>query len=215
MSNQSLPNFDYEKSMQGLTSGVDEAGRGPLAGPVIACACVIMDENISLLKLINDSKKLHHKKREEIMRYLPDFVNDGKIAYATCTASVFQIEELNILQATMLAMKGAISKLQARLITKNLELKNALIDGNKIPQGLYHLNLKAITGGDSKSLSIALASIIAKEKRDALMERLHLEHPEYNFAKHKGYGTEEHKKAILKHGASPHHRKLFLRKILT
>jgi ribonuclease HII len=178
----------------GLIAGVDEAGRGPLAGNVVAAA-VILDE-LNPIKGLNDSKKLTALRREKLF--------DDIIAKALCVsvgeASVEEIDRLNILQATMLAMQRAVNGLR-------LKPAKVLIDGNRIPQ--LDVLAEAIIGGDAKVQAISAASIIAKVTRDRQCEGLHAQYPQYGFNAHKGYGTVEHMQALKEHGATPAHRKSY------
>ncbi len=196
-------NWDLEKeyTAQGykLICGCDEAGRGPLAGEVAAAAC-ILPVGIEI-KGLNDSKKLSEKKREELF----DIIKDASIACAVATSSVEEIEEYNILEAALLAMRRAVSML-------DVSPDFILVDGN-INRGFTSPS-KAIIGGDALSPNIAAASILAKVTRDRMCIELDEKYPMYGFAKHKGYATKEHREAILKYGPCPAHRKLFLRKIL-
>ncbi|MCL5254635.1 MAG: ribonuclease HII [Gammaproteobacteria bacterium] len=177
-----------------LTCGVDEAGRGPIAGPVIAAA-VILDPNNPIIG-ITDSKKLSEKKRNALNLEIREKALCWSIAHCT----VEEIDELNILHATMLAMKRAIESLHQRP-----EL--VLIDGNRLPK--IALPAEAIIGGDLKEACIGAASILAKVERDRQMLEWHDLYPQYNFAKHKAYGTAEHLAALKEHGVSPIHRKSF------
>ena len=179
--------------------GVDEAGRGPLAGPVFAAA-VILPEDL-IIEDVNDSKKLTEKKREKLF----DIIKEKALAYCVASASVEEIEELNILQADMLAMKRAVEGL-------SVKADFAMIDGNKAPE--LEIPAVPIVKGDAKSESIAAASILAKVSRDRLMLELAEKYPEYGFEKHKGYGTNAHREAILKYGPCEIHRMSFLGKIL-
>lgn len=179
--------------------GVDEAGRGPLAGPVYAAA-VILPQNL-MIDGINDSKKLSEKKRE----LLYDEIIKNARAFSIASASETEIDDINILNATFLAMKRAIEGL-------NLKPDLALIDGNRAPK--LDIPTKTIIKGDSLSASIAAASILAKVTRDRLMVKLSNEYPQYGFEKHKGYGTKLHVEALKKYGPSIIHRKSFLNKIL-
>jgi len=181
-----------------IICGVDEAGRGPLAGPVCAAA-VILPYGIEIEGL-NDSKKLTEKKREKLF----DVIIEKAIAYGIAFSSEKEIDELNILQATYLAMNRAIEKL-------NTEIDIALIDGNR-NSGINY-NSTCIIGGDGKSASIAAASILAKVTRDRYMLELDNKYPEYFFAKHKGYGTKLHYEALREHGPSEVHRLTFLKKM--
>lgn len=179
--------------------GIDEAGRGPLAGPVVAAA-VILPEGIQLPG-VNDSKKITEKKREILF----DFVREHALAYGIGEASETEIDEINILQATFLAMRRAVEALQ-------IPADYALVDGNRI-QGLP-IPAETVIGGDGKVLSIAAASILAKVTRDRYMRDMAAQYPEYGFEKHKGYGTKAHYAAIEQYGICPLHRKTFLKKVL-
>lgn len=178
--------------------GVDEAGRGPLAGPVCAAA-VILPPN-TIIDGVNDSKKLSEKKREALF----DVIKETAVSYCIAYASVEEIESINILNATMLAMKRAVEGL-------DVKADYAMIDGNKMPQ--LEIDGEAIVKGDAKSMSIACASILAKVSRDRLLYEYAKEYPQYHFEKHKGYGTTLHREAILKYGPCPYHRMSFLKKI--
>ncbi len=177
-----------------LIAGVDEAGRGPLIGSVVTAA-VILDPNNPITGL-NDSKKLSEKKREQL------FVEIQKNALAWCIAEAthLEVDALNILQATMLAMKRAIEGL---LVAPNL----ALIDGNRCPN--THITCQAIIGGDGLEACIGAASILAKVTRDRQLQQLDVEHPQFGFAKHKGYPTKAHLEAIAIHGILPEHRRSY------
>lgn len=175
-------------------AGVDEVGRGPLAGPVLACA-VILDPRRKIEGL-DDSKKLSEKKREKLCAEIKLKAQ----CYAIGIASVKEIDELNILNASLLAMKRAIEGL---IIQPNL----VLVDGNRCP--LVKMRAEAIIGGDQSEPAISAASIVAKVTRDRLMGYFHLRHPEYGFLKHKGYPTKDHLQALKLHGVLPLHRKSF------
>lgn len=190
-------NFIELKS--GLVAGVDEAGRGPLAGDVFAAA-VILDRG-QLIEGLDDSKKLSFKKREELF----EKIINNSLAYGIATASVAEIDRLNILEATVLAMNRAI-----KLLKVNPDF--ALIDGN-YSKGIVCDNI-AVIGGDRKSASIAAASILAKVSRDRYMLEIADKYPVYNFSKHKGYGTKEHIEAIKKYGVCKLHREKFCRKFI-
>lgn len=194
--------LEYENKViaNGYTAvcGVDEAGRGPLAGPVCAAA-VILPPN-TIIDGVNDSKKLSEKKREKLF----DVIIEQSVAYSVAWASVSEIEEINILNAAMLAMKRAVEGLQVKA-------DFALIDGNKTPD--LEIPSFPIVKGDSLSMSIAAASILAKVSRDRLMYEYDKKYPEYEFAKHKGYGTKLHREKILEYGPCEIHRPSFLRKI--
>ena len=176
--------------------GVDEAGRGPLCGPVFAAACILPDGLI--LEGLNDSKKLTPKKRDKLF----DLICENAIAYCIASASVEEIDEFNILEADLLAMRRAIDGL-------SVKADFALIDGN-IARG-FQIPARAIIGGDAKSPSIAAASILAKVARDRDCITLDAQYPQYGIAKHKGYGTKQHMDALRTYGPSPIHRKQFIR----
>lgn len=179
--------------------GVDEAGRGPLAGPVCAAA-VILPPN-TIIEGVNDSKKLSEKKREKLY----DVITEQSVSYSIAYASVEEIEELNILNAAMLAMKRAVEGLE-------INADYAMIDGNRLPD--LNINCEAIVKGDARSMSVACASILAKVSRDRLMYKYAQQYPQYSFDKHKGYGTKLHVEALKSYGPCPIHRTSFLRKIL-
>lgn len=195
--------YSYEKEAKAngfnIVCGVDEAGRGPLAGPVCAAA-VILPENVEIEGL-NDSKKLSEKKREELF----PVICEKAVAYCVTFATVEEIEQYNILNATMIAMSKAVKGLT---ITPEI----AFIDGNKAPK--LEIPAKTIIKGDALSASIAAASVLAKVSRDRLLYEYDEKYPQYGFAKHKGYGTAEHIEAIKKYGASEVHRMSFIRKFL-
>lgn len=192
---------EFEEKYKAFTyiAGVDEVGRGPLAGPVVA-SCVILDRSIQIL-YINDSKKLSEKKRESLY----DEICEKSVAYGIGIVSPGRIDEINILNATYEAMKAAISSLD---IKPDILLNDAV----HIPD----LDIKqvSIIKGDAKSISIAAASIVAKVSRDRLMVEYDTIYPEYKFAKNKGYGTKEHISAIKEHGLCPIHRRSFVGNII-
>lgn len=191
-----IENALYEKGITAIC-GVDEAGRGPLAGPVCAAA-VILPQGLEIPGL-NDSKKLTDKKRRELY----PIIKEQAIAYGIAFASEQEIDDLNILQATFLAMQRAIDQLEGKA-------EFALIDGNREKD--FGLPVMTVVKGDSRSANIAAASILAKVTRDELMEALATQYPEYGFEIHKGYGTKAHYAALTAHGASPVHRQTFLKK---
>ena len=197
-----MPSFEYERKHydEGYTAvcGCDEAGRGPLCGPVVAAA-VILPEGL-VIPGLDDSKKLTEKKREALF----DIIKEKAIAYAICEASPAEIDEINILNASMLAMRRAVEALPKKA-------DFALIDGN-CSRG-FEIPTETIVKGDAKSYSIAAASILAKVTRDRQCIELDREYPEYNIAKHKGYPTALHYEMIRTHGISPVHRKTFLKKM--
>lgn len=177
--------------------GVDEAGRGPLAGPVCAAA-VILPEGLDIPGL-NDSKKLTDKKRRELF----PVIKEQALAYGIAFASHEEIDEMNILQATYLAMERAMAQLAVRPDI-------AMIDGNRAKD--FGLPVRTVVKGDSLSANIAAASVLAKVTRDDLMVELAAQYPEYGFEVHKGYGTKVHYEALRNYGASPIHRMTFLKK---
>jgi ribonuclease HII len=183
--------FDFG---EGLMAGVDEVGRGPLAGPVVAAA-VILDERRKIRGL-NDSKLLSAPVRER----LNDEIRDKALCCSVGQASVEEIDRLNILQAALLAMRRAVDGLR-------LAPQVVFVDGNQLPR--LPMACRAIVGGDAKVRAISAASIVAKVYRDRLCGDLHDEHPEYGFAAHKGYSTPEHLDALRRHGACRHHRRSF------
>ena len=199
-----MPDYSIENQLKekgyNLVAGVDEAGRGPLAGPVCAAA-VILPENCEIEGL-NDSKKLSEKKREALF----DVIIEKAIAYDIQLVDNNVIDEINILNATMLAMTNAV---------KNLKINPdfVIIDGNKIPDSL-DIPAQFVIKGDAKSMSIAAASILAKVTRDRLMLELCDKYPEYEFERHKGYGTKLHCEKLLEFGPCEIHRKTFIGKIL-
>lgn len=193
--------FENEAYVRGYkyVCGVDEAGRGPLAGPVFAAAVIL--PRGCVIDGVNDSKKLTEKKREQLYSK----IKEQSLAYCVASASVDEIDEINILNATFLAMTRAVSGLQVKA-------DFALVDGNRLPS--LEIDAKAVVKGDALSESIAAASILAKVERDHFMLNLANEYPNYAFEKHKGYGTKLHIEMIKKYGASNVHRKTFLKKIL-
>lgn len=178
----------------GLVAGVDEAGRGPLAGPVVAAAVILDDQ--APIKGLADSKKLSPLRRERLF----DEIRARALCCSVAVATVEEIDRLNILQATMLAMQRAV---------KGLRLRPAkvLVDGNRLPT--LDMLAEAVVSGDALVPSISAASILAKVTRDRLLDELHQQHPQYGFDRHKGYGTAEHLRALSEHGALPAHRRSF------
>jgi len=191
--------FDFEKQFQEngykTICGCDEAGRGPLAGPVVAAACILPDG--IRIEGLDDSKKLTEKKREKLF----DEIKEKAVSYCIAFSTPEEIDEINILEASLLAMRRAIDGL-------SIKPDMALIDGN-IDRG-FQVPAKAVIGGDATSQSIAAASILAKVERDRLCLQLDKQYPQYNLKKHKGYPTKEHKLAVFEYGPSPIHRKSFL-----
>ena len=197
-----MPDYSYERTAHEngfpAVCGIDEAGRGPLAGPVCAAAVILPDG--AVIEGLNDSKKLSEKKRDSLY----DTVTETAISWSVAFADVEEIEKYNILEATFIAMKRAMDGLKVKP-------DYALIDGNRAPHGLC-VPCKTVIKGDSLSCSIAAASIIAKVTRDRLMLRYAEEYPLYGFEKHKGYGTAAHYSAVDKYGLCPIHRPSFFRK---
>lgn len=195
--------YEYENAARKegyrIVCGIDEAGRGPLAGPVCAAA-VILPEGL-IIEGLNDSKKLSEKKREALF----DVITENAVSYGIALVDEKTIDEINILQATFLAMRNAVDAL-------SVKPDLALIDGNQKP-GLS-IEQRTIIKGDAKSMSVAAASILAKVTRDRFMPSLDEKYPEYKFKKHKGYGTALHYEMLEKYGVSPVHRRTFLKKIL-
>ncbi|MFY9476704.1 MAG: ribonuclease HII [Aquabacterium sp.] len=178
----------------GLVAGVDEAGRGPLAGPVVAAAVILDDQQP--IKGLNDSKKLTPATRERLF----DEIRAKALCLCIAEANVEEIDQINILQATMLAMKRAVEGLR-------LKPAQVLVDGNRLP--VLKVPAEAIVQGDAKVTAIAAASILAKVHRDRLCQQLHERYPHYGFDGHKGYGTAAHLAALAAHGACPEHRRSF------
>ncbi len=195
-----MPSFEYENRIyeNGFTAvcGTDEAGRGPLCGPVVAAA-VILPRDI-VIEGLDDSKKLSEKKREALF----EVIKEKAVAYAIAEATPAEIDEINILNASMLAMRRAIAALPVKA-------DFALIDGN-CSRG-FDIPCEAVVKGDSKSYSIAAASILAKVTRDHQCLELDREYPQYGIAKHKGYPTKDHMEAVREHGPAPIYRKSFLK----
>jgi len=192
-----MPDFAVEAALGGRVAGIDEAGRGPWAGPVVAAAVVLdplrLPEEISAG--LDDSKKLTRPTREKLYDLLVT-----SVAIGVGEASVAEIDALNILAATMLAMRRAVSALPIRP-------DYAIVDGNRAPD--LDIPHRCIVRGDGASLSIAAASVIAKVTRDRIMARLAVDHPEYGWARNAGYGTKWHSEALAAHGVTPHHRRSF------
>ncbi len=178
----------------GLVAGVDEAGRGPLAGPVVAAA-VILDE-LKPIQGLADSKKLTAKRRERLF----DEIRAKALCFSIAESSVQEIDALNILQATMLAMQRAVEGLR-------LKPNKVLVDGNRLPR--LDILAEAIVQGDAKVSAISAASILAKVHRDRMCAEMHQAYPAYGFDQHKGYGTQAHLAALTTHGATPLHRRSF------
>lgn len=195
--------FEYEISAKNkgfnAVCGVDEAGRGPLAGPVFAAAVILPDG--CEIEGLNDSKKLSEKKREALF----DVIKEKAISWSVASVDEKIIDEINILQATYLAMKNAVEGL-------DVPADYALIDGNRMPP--IAIEGETVVKGDAKSMSIAAASILAKVSRDRFMLELDKKYPQYQFAKHKGYGTKLHYEMLTEHGISDCHRMTFLKSFI-
>ena len=199
-----MPDYEYEKAAVSrgfkYICGVDEAGRGPLAGPVCAAAVILPED--ACIPGLNDSKKLSEKKREQLF----NVITEKALSYCVAYGTLEEIEEFNILEATFLAMNRAI---------EGLKIKSdfALIDGNRAPKGIK-IPCETVVKGDAKSMSVAAASVLAKVSRDRLMLEYDEKYPLYDFKKHKGYGTKEHTELIKKYGPCEIHRLSFLKNIL-
>ena len=196
---ENLCQYEKEYSQYDFICGIDEVGRGPLAGPVVAGAVVLPKG--SRILYINDSKKLSAKKREELF----DIIKEEAVSVGIGMASPERIDEINILQATYEAMRQAIA---------NLSIKPELLLNDAVMIPGVDIKQVPIIKGDAKSLTIGAASIMAKVTRDRMMAEYDKEYPQYGFAKHKGYGTKQHTQALLEYGACPIHRKTFLKNIL-
>ncbi len=195
-----MPDYSIEKEYKAkgykVICGVDEAGRGPLCGPVFAAACILPEDLV--IEGLNDSKKLTAKKREALF----DIITEKAVACSIASASVEEIDEMNILEADLLAMRRAIEGLAVKA-------DFALIDGN-INRG-FDIDTAPIIKGDATSMSIAAASVLAKVARDRVCIELDAEYPQYKIAKNKGYGTKDHMAALYEYGPAPIHRKKFIR----
>ncbi len=190
---------EYKAQGYNIICGIDEAGRGPLAGPVYAAAVILPPDCV--IDGLNDSKKLTEKKRERLF----DEIKEKALAYGIASADEKEIDEINILNATFLAMKRAVNSL-------SVKPDLALVDGNQKP----HTGIEEVTvvKGDAKSMSIAAASVLAKVSRDRFMLETAKEYPQYEFERHKGYGTKLHYEKIAQYGVCEIHRRTFLKKIL-
>lgn len=198
-----MPDWKIEDGHRGLICGIDEAGRGPWAGPVVAGAAVFLTREVSpeLLAQLNDSKKLSAKKREYLYEFLWQEEQAGHILCGIGEASAAEIDELNILQATFMAMRRAVENLPQKPDI-------ALIDGNRLPKDFPCAN-ECFIGGDGRSYSIAAASILAKVYRDRLMSEMAKQYPHYGFEKNAGYGTKAHIEGLRQYGVTPQHRRSY------
>ena len=198
-----MPDFLLEDEINGVVAGVDEAGRGPWVGPVAAGCAVFLSRDVDarLLENLNDSKKLSKKKREMLFDLLQKEAEKGTMKLGIGLASAAEIDEINILNASFLAMKRAIEKagVQPALV---------LVDGNRVPRD-FGWAVKTVIKGDGKSYSIAAASILAKVYRDRLMEEMARQYPGYGFEKNAGYGTKVHIEGLKKFGVTPEHRRSY------
>ncbi|MDR2685331.1 MAG: ribonuclease HII [Rickettsiales bacterium] len=191
------PTFDLEIAAGSQVAGCDEAGRGPLCGPVVAAAVIFLTHDFSDMPIIRDSKQMSAAQRATAFKWLCEQRAAGKVDFGIAECSAAEIDKMNILNASLEAMRRAARELKYDLM---------LVDGNKVIPGLP---CQAIVKGDSKSISIAAASILAKETRDATMRELDEKFPMYGWARNAGYPTAEHLNAIKKYGITPHHRKSY------
>ena len=195
-----MPNFEIEDEYEGVIAGVDEAGRGPWVGPVVAGCVVFLDRKVDdfLLNNLNDSKKISKKKREQLYEVLYKEKENGKILIGVGITSAKEIDNINILNASFLAMKRAIDDAKANPCM-------VLVDGNREPKN-FGYKTRAVIKGDAKSYSISAASIIAKVYRDKMMEDMAKKYPGYGFEKNAGYGTKAHIEGLKLYGITPEHR---------
>ena len=198
-----MPDFELEDKFGGVVAGVDEAGRGPWVGPVVAGCVAFLNRNVDafLLENLNDSKKLSKKKRELLYELLVKEADKGNVLIGIGVASAAEIDDINILNASFLAMKRAMIKAKV-----NPDM--LLIDGNRTPKN-FGCRVQAVIKGDAKSYSISGASILAKVYRDRLLQDMALKYPGYGFEKNAGYGTKEHIEGLEKYGVTPEHRKSY------
>ncbi len=198
-----MPDFLLEDEAAGLVAGVDEAGRGPWVGPVVAGCAVFLTQCVSeqLLQNLNDSKKLSKKKREMLFDLLLAEKEKGNMLLGIGEASAKEIDEINILNASFLAMKRALAESGAKPAL-------VLVDGNREPKN-FGVKTKAVVKGDAKSYSISAASILAKVYRDRLMEDMAKQYPGYGFEKNAGYGTKAHIEGLKQFGVTPQHRRSY------
>jgi len=201
-----MPNFSYEQRVAGLVVGIDEAGRGPWAGPVVAAAVLLGGDEVARRRLrrrlsgLDDSKRLAPEAREHFFAVLLASAEKGLMRYGIAAASVDEIDRRNILAATHIAMARALA-------TLGLVPALALVDGDRAPQ--LACPVECVIGGDGLSLSIAAASVLAKVTRDRLMRRLDPRYPGFGWEHNMGYGTDEHREALWRLGPTPHHRRSF------
>ncbi len=198
-----MPDFKFEDEYKGIVAGLDEAGRGPWVGPVVAGAVVFLNRSVDpyLLTHLNDSKKLSEKRREELFELIKKEADKGNLCYGIGQASAIEIDEINILEASFLAMKRALEAL-------SVKPDMALIDGNRLPKD-FDCQVKCLIKGDALSYSISAASVMAKVYRDRLMKEMALKYPGYGFEKNAGYGTKEHVEGLKQYGVTPEHRRTY------
>lgn len=198
-----MPDFTLEDEINGVVAGVDEAGRGPWVGPVVAGCAVFLNRGVDerLLNELNDSKKLSKKKREMLYDLLLSEAKKGNMKIGIGEASAKEIDDVNILNASFLAMRRAIQAADAKP-------SMVLVDGNRLPKTPQY-PARAVIKGDAKSYSISAASILAKVYRDRLMEQMALKYPYYGFEKNAGYGTKAHIEGLKKYGVTPEHRRSY------
>ena len=198
-----MPDFLLEDAIDGTVAGVDEAGRGPWVGPVVAGCAVFLNRNVDacLLDNLNDSKKLSKKKREMLYDLLMQEKERGNMLLGIGEASAQEIDEINILNASFLAMKRAIEAAGAKP-------EMVLVDGNREPKN-FGFRVQAVVKGDAKSYSVSAASILAKVYRDRLLEEMAQKYPGYGFEKNAGYGTKAHIEGLKQFGVTPEHRKSY------
>ena len=198
-----MPDFLLEDEAGGVVAGVDEAGRGPWVGPVVAGCAVFLNRkvDIRLLENLNDSKKLSKKKREMLYGLLQEEAKKGTVRLGIGQASAREIDEINILNASFLAMKRSMA-------AADIAADMVLVDGNRTPKD-FGCAVRAVVKGDAKSYSIAAASILAKVYRDRLMEQMATQYPGYGFEKNAGYGTKAHIEGLKRFGVTPEHRRSY------
>jgi len=199
-----MPDFELEDKYSGVIAGTDEAGRGPWVGPVVAGCAVFISRDVDekLLENLNDSKKLSKKKREMLYDLIIKEAEKGHMLIGIGEASAKEIDEINILNASFLAMKRAMQQ------ACPMKPEMVLIDGNRTPKD-FGCPVQAVIKGDAKSYSISAASILAKVYRDRLMEKMALQYPGYGFEKNAGYGTKNHIEGLKKYGVTPEHRRSY------
>lgn len=198
-----MPDFELENMVEGVVAGVDEAGRGPWVGPVVAGCAIFLSQNVdkTLLQKLNDSKKLNKKTRELLYELIQQEAQKGTMKIGIGKASAQEIDDINILNASFLAMKRALQ-------AANVHPVLVLVDGNREPKN-FGYEVKAVIKGDAKAYSISAASILAKVYRDRLMEDMAKLYPGYGFEKNAGYGTKAHIEGLKRYGVTPEHRRSY------